>query len=325
MSLTVEKVFKDNKEKLKLHLLNTGGNMTNEVVSTRLNRPGLELTGFWEYFQKERIPIFGMKEYKYLKTVSDDHTKKVFTKLFSSGVSCAIFAHGTKPDKFIIDLADLYRVPLFCTETLTVDATRILVDYLGWELAPRKVVHGTLVDVYGVGLLITGRSGIGKSEIALDLVERGHRLVSDDSVNIIRRADNVLIGTGRELLEHHLEIRGIGIINIANMFGVRGIRKQKRIEVQISLEDWDENKQYERIGAVEVHENILGVDIPMVKLPIFPGKNITVIAETIALNHMLKVYGKNAAKEFEKILEMKIQEKRRRQNVVENYLKEDYE
>lgn len=325
MSLTVEKVYKDNKEKLKLELLTTEGNMTNEVLSTRLNRPGLELTGFWEYFQKDRIPIFGMKEYKYLKTVSEDHKKKVFTKLFSSGISCAIFAHGTKPEKFILDLAEIFKLPILFSEILTVDIIRIMMDYLGWELAPRKLVHGSLVDVYGVGLLITGRSGIGKSEIALDLVERGHRLVSDDSVNIIRRADNVLIGTGRALLEHHLEIRGIGIINIANMFGVRGIRKQKRIEVQISLEDWDENKQYERIGAVEVHENILGVDIPMVKLPIFPGKNITVIAETIALNHMLKIYGKNAAREFEKILEMKIQEKRRRRDIVDDYLKKDYE
>lgn len=325
MSLTVEKVFNENKEKLKLHLLNTKGKMTNKIVSSRMNRPGLELTGFWEYYQKERVPIFGMKENKYLESVSDEHKKSVFKKLFSSGIVCAIFAHGTKPDTSILELGDLFEVPLIYTEVLTVEVMRVLGEYLGWELAPRKVVHGTLVDVYGVGLLITGRSGIGKSEIALDLLERGHRLVSDDSVNIIRRADNVLIGKGRALLEHHLEIRGIGIINIANMFGVRGIRKQKRIEVQISLEDWDENKQYERIGAVDHLENILGVDIPLVNLPIYPGKNITVIAETIALNHMLKIYGKNAAKEFEKILELKIQEKRRQRTVVEQYLKEDYE
>jgi HPr kinase/phosphorylase len=325
MNLTVEKVFKENKEKLKLHLLNSHGDLSNEIISSRLNRPGLELTGFWEYYQKERLPILGMKEFKYLETVSEEHKKQFYTKLFSSGISCVIYAHGIKPEENTIKIADLFKIPIIVTELLTVDVLRVLMDYLSWELAPRKVIHGTLVDVYGVGLLVTGRSGIGKSEIALDLVERGHRLVSDDSVNIIRRADNVLIGTGRELLEHHLEIRGIGIINVANMFGVRGIRKQKRIEVQISLEDWDENTEYERIGAVDVHENILGVDIPKVNLPIFPGKNITVIAETIALNHMLKIYGKNAAREFEKILEMKIQEKRRRRNVVENYLKEDYE
>jgi HPr kinase/phosphorylase len=325
MSLTVEKILQDNKKRLNFKILNTGGKLTNEVVSSKMNRPGLELTGFWDYFQKERIHIFGMKEQKYLETVTAERKKNVFTKLFSSGISCAVFAHGTKPEKEILNLADLYGVPLLYTEVLTVDVIRIMTDYLGWELAPRKVVHGTLVDVYGVGLLITGRSGIGKSEIALDLVERGHRLVSDDSVNIIRRADNVLIGTGRELLEHHLEIRGIGIINIANMFGVRGIRKQKRIEVQISLEDWDENKHYERVGAIDNMENILGVDIPLVNLPIYPGKNITVIAETIALNHMLKIYGKNAAKEFERILELKINEKRKQQKAVESYLKEDYE
>ena len=324
MSLTVEKILKDNREKLKLHLINAEGNIDNEVISSRLNRPGLELTGFWEYFQKERIPVFGMKEKKYLATVSIDKKKKIFTKLFSSGIACTVFAHGTEPEKFILDLADLFKIPVLYSEVLTVDVIRVLVDYLSWELAPRKIVHGTLVDVYGVGLLITGRSGIGKSEIALDLVERGHRLVSDDSVNIVRRADNVLIGTGRHLLEHHLEIRGIGIINIASMFGVRGIRKQKRIEVKINLEDWDENKTYERIGSVDKKESLLGVEVPLVNLPIYPGKNITVIAETIALNHMLKVYGKNAAKDFEKMLELKIKEKRKKRGL-ENYLKKDFE
>ena len=324
MSLTVKKIFHDNKEKLKLQIINPSGNLENVIVSYRINRPGLELTGFWEYFQKEHVPVFGMKEKKYLATISEDKKKEIFTKLFSSGIACAFFAHGTMPEDYIIELADLFGVPLLYSETLTSDIIRVLMDYLGWELAPRKIVHGSLVDVYGVGLLITGRSGIGKSEIALDLVERGHRLVSDDSVNIIRRTDNVLIGTGRHLLEHHLEIRGIGIINIADMFGVRGIRKQKRIEVKINLEDWDESKTYERIGSVDNKEEILGVKIPLVKLPIYPGKNITVIAETIALNHMLKIYGKNAAKEFEKMLELKIQEKQRKK-IVENYLKEDYE
>ncbi|MBN2280920.1 MAG: HPr(Ser) kinase/phosphatase [Candidatus Marinimicrobia bacterium] len=324
MNLSVEKLYNDNKDLLKLKVINNTGKMDNKILSSRINRPGLELTGFWEYFQKERLPVFGMKESKYLATISQAKKKEVFTKLFSSGISCALFAHGTMPENFIIELADLFGIPLLYSETLTSEVIRILMDYLGWELAPRKIVHGTLVDVYGVGLLITGRSGIGKSEIALDLVERGHRLVSDDSVNLIRRADNVLIGTGRHLLEHHLEIRGIGIINIANMFGVRGIRKQKRIEVKINLEDWDENKTYERIGATETIEEILGVQIPLVNLPIFPGKNITVIAETIALNHMLKIYGKNAAQEFEKMLDQKIQEKRRKR-IVENYLKEDYE
>ncbi len=324
MNLTVDKVFQNNKEKLKLQLFNKG-DLTNLIISDRLNRPGLELTGFWEYYQKERIPIFGMKESRYLATVSEKHKKEVFTKLFSSGISCVFFAHGIIPDEMMLEIANKYKVPLLVTELLTIDVIRILLEYLSWELAPRKIVHGSLVDVYGVGLLITGRSGIGKSEIALDLVERGHRLVSDDSVNIIRRADNVLIGTGRAMLEHHLEIRGIGIINIVDMFGVRGIRKQKRIEVQISLEDWDENKKYERIGAIEKLEAILDVEIPIVNLPIYPGKNITVIAETIALNHMLKIYGKNAAKDFEKILEIKIKQKQKSRKVVENYLKEDFE
>jgi len=180
------------------------------------------------------------------------------------------------------------------------------------------------VDVYGVGLLLTGRSGIGKSEIALDLVERGHRLVADDVVKIIRRADNVIIGTGMELLEYHIEVRGLGIVDVRRIFGVRAIRKQKRLEVQVELVDWSQNEAYERVGADENYRKILGVDTPLIRLPIYPGKNITVIAEVIALNHVLKFLGRNSAREFEKKLKARIMQKSRNHDL-DQYLKKDFE
>jgi HPr kinase/phosphorylase len=216
-------MFEDNRKELRLRIINNKKGFHRKIESVKLNRPGLELTGFWEYFKPKKILVFGMKEKKYLDTISGEQIETIFDKLFSQNIPCAIFAHQTKPPDIVVQLANKYNVTLIKTTMLTSELNQCLVNYLRWTLAPRKKIHGTLVDVYGVGLLITGRSGIGKSEIALDLVERGHRLISDDSVNIIRRSDDVLIGKGNELLEHYLEIRGIGIINIAKMYGLNKI------------------------------------------------------------------------------------------------------
>jgi len=174
--------------------------------------------------------------------------------------------------------------------------------YLDEIFAQTDSLHATLVDVYGVGLLFTGRSGIGKSEIALDLVERGHRLVADDTVQVIKKSDDVLIGRGHGHLKHFMEIRGIGIINVQDIFGIRAIRVQKRIEVEVNLQEWDETKNWERSGLGDKITRIIGVKIPQIVIPLYPGKNITVISEVIALNHMLKVYGINAAERFNKML-----------------------
>ncbi len=182
-------------------------------------------------------------------------------------------------------------------------------------------MHGTLVDVYGVGLLYAGKSGIGKSEIALDLVERGHRLVADDVVKIIRKAPDLIVGTGSELLGHHMEVRGIGIIDIEKLFGIRSIRLQKRIEVEVHLTPWSDDLEYERLGIEDTTTTILGVSIPQVNVPISPGKNITVISEVIAMNHMLKVYGENSALEFSR----RLSERMHRQEMTEDYLESDYE
>jgi HPr kinase/phosphorylase len=182
-----------------------------------------------------------------------------------------------------------------------------------------------MVDVYGIGMLFTGRSGIGKSEIALDLVERGHRLVADDVVNISRKAEGILIATASDVLQHHMEIRGLGIVDVRRVFGIRAIRVQKRVEVVVQLEEWDDSVDYERLGIDESITKILDVEIPLVKLPIFPGKNITVIAEVVALNQLLKIYGHHPAKEFNEHLIKKIQEKGAVKKYLEDYLDRDFE
>ncbi|MCF7884887.1 MAG: HPr(Ser) kinase/phosphatase [Candidatus Marinimicrobia bacterium] len=325
-SVTVKQLFQNNKEELRLIKENGKIGFDRKIKTPKLNRPGLELTGFWQHFRDDRILLFGMKEDCYLKTLSRERKRKLFEKLFMTDIPAAIFAHSVAVPEEARDMARKYNIGIFTTTFLTTQLNKFIMDYLDWELAPSVTKHGTLVDVYGVGILFTGKSGIGKSEVALDLIERGHRLVSDDSVKIIRRADNVIIGMqpGSKLLRHHLEVRGLGIIDAPRMFGVRSIRTQKRVEVEVRLEIWDEDKNYERLGLDSRQSRILDVSVPMVELPIVPGKNITVIAETIAMNHMLKVYGKDSASEFDRRLEMAIKNKTKRKQVV-NYLKKDYE
>ncbi|MBU0711619.1 HPr(Ser) kinase/phosphatase [bacterium] len=322
--LTVGKLYKDNRKVFKLKRFTETVGFDRVVTSSKLNRPGLELTGFWKYFDKSRIQIIGRKENMYFRTLSDNERQKILKKLFTSGTPAIIFAHGAKPPEFSLEIARESKIALLSTPMLTSNLVGRLMDYLDWNLAPSTIVHGSLVDVFGVGLLLTGRSGIGKSEVALDLVERGHRLVADDIVKIIRRADNVIIGTSNEFLEHHMEVRGLGIVDIRNLFGIQAIRQQKRVEVQVELVEWDDNENYERIGAVDKHVSILEVDTPIVKLPIYPGKNITVIAEVIAMNHLLKFMGKNSARDFEKKLAAKIR-KKSQISTIEQYLKKDFE
>ncbi|RKY61213.1 MAG: HPr(Ser) kinase/phosphatase [Candidatus Neomarinimicrobiota bacterium] len=322
--LSVGKLYKDNQRVFKLKRYNNTVGFDRIIGSSKLNRPGLELTGFWKYFDKTRIQIIGRKESIYLKTLSENDRRAILTKLYSSDIPAIIFAHGAKPPEFSLEIARKNNLAVLSTTMLTSNLVGRMMDYLDWNLAPSTIVHGTLVDVYGVGLLLTGRSGIGKSEVALDLVERGHRLVADDIVKIIRRADNVIIGTSNEILEHHMEVRGLGIVDVRNLFGIQAIRQQKRVEVQVELVEWDDHSSYERIGAVDKHVKILEVNTPIVKLPIYPGKNITVIAEVIAMNHLLKYMGENSARNFEKKLAAKIR-KKTHLSELQQYLKKDFE
>ena len=307
--LDVKTLYEDNKDRLGLEIINGDYSFSKPITEGELHRPGLALTGFVKVFTYQRVQIIGNTETSYLADLGSSRRKEAIEHVMKFDIPCIIITEKNEVFPEMLESANRHKVTIFRTPLKTTQLIHLLSEYLDHKFAPTITVHGSLVDVYGIGVLFTGRSGIGKSEIALDLVERGHRLVADDVVNISRQAGNVLIGTGSELLQYHMEIRGLGIIDVQSLFGVNSVRPQKRIEVEVHLEEWDDKEDYERIGLDEQTSTYLGVDIPLVKLPIFPGKNITVIAEVIALNQMLKLYGRNTAQLFSDRLLRKIQSK----------------
>lgn len=301
-SIDVETLYKENKESLSLTLINNKGSFRRRIREGELHRPGLALSGFVKVFTYWRVQIFGNTEIAYLQTFEPKARQEIIAKVLGFELPCIIITDDNQAPDELIEVANQNSISIFKTPHNTTQVIHALGEYLDREFSPNTVVHGSLVDVYGVGLLITGRSAIGKSEVALDLVERGHRLVADDVVHVTRRSDNVLIGTPSPALKHHMEIRGLGIIDLRRIFGIRSIRMRKRIEMEVRLEDWDDSEDYERTGLDENMTKILDVEIPLVKLPIFPGKNITVIAEVIATNYLLKISGEHPAREFNKQL-----------------------
>lgn len=320
--LTIEKLQESRGKELELTLLTESSEaVTKQILNGELHRPGLALTGFFERFAKKRIQILGETEMAFISHLSPERLKEITKQIFEFNIPFMIISKSLVPPEELLKMADKYNIAVFSSRLTTAELSNRLSAYLDHVFAPSINAHGTLVDVYGVGLLYTGKSGIGKSEVALDLVERGHRLVADDVVKVTRVASDVIIGTGSELLGHHMEIRGIGIIDIEELFGIRSIRLQKRIEVEVNLSYWSETKNYERLGIEEKLTQILGVGIPLINVPISPGKNITVISEVIAMNHMLKVYGENSAVEFTKKLSQTLS----RQTMTQEYLESDYE
>ncbi len=320
--INIQALIEKRGKELELTLLNQGEHCLEKTINNaEIFRPGLALTGFLDRFANERIQVLGETEIAYLETLSQDRLVEISNTLFSYNIPLIIISKGIAPPPLFISEAEKCNTAVLSSRLKTTDLINRLGAYLDHFFAPSINVHGTLVDVYGVGLLYTGKSGIGKSEIALDLIERGHRLVADDVVKITRTASDVIIGTGSEMLGHHMEIRGIGIIDIEELFGIRSIRLQKRIEVEVNLSYWSETKDYERLGIEDKKTTVLGVEIPIVKVPISPGKNITVISEVIAMNHMLKVYGENSALEFTKKLSQTLM----RQSMTQDYLESDYE
>lgn len=298
---SVEQFYKETYEEFNFEVLTSNLKSPLPITVPDVHRPAFALTGFMENYLHERIQILGETEILYLRSRTPEQEQEAIQRLFSKPLVCLIVTKGLELPKSLLPLSEENGVPILRTPLSTTPFIHSLTGHLEYIFAPRTSIHGSLVDVYGVGLLITGRSGMGKSEIAIDLVERGHRLVADDVVEITRHGD-VVTGRGREHLRHFMEIRGIGIINVMDVFGIRAVRIQKRIEVVVNLEEWDPKKDWDRIGLDERFTEILGIKIRNVIIPIYPGKNITVIAETIALNHMLKVYGIDAAKRFDKQL-----------------------
>lgn len=283
--------------------------LDNHITDKSLHRPQLALTGFTELFTYYRVQLFGNTEFYYLKSLSPDARRAAFQTICSFNVPVIVCANDHELDAEMLQVAQDHGVAVLTTPFDTTKTIYVLSEYLDDQFAEQVTLHGSFVDVYGIGMLFVGHSGIGKSEIALDLVERGHRLVADDATMLTKKRESVLMGTGSSLVKHLVEIRGLGLIDVRQMFGVRAIRFQKRLELIVELEDYNEIHEYDRLGTGESTISILGVSIPSVKLPIFPGKNVTVISETIALNHLLKTYGYNAAQTFEQTLQRHLEAK----------------
>lgn len=272
------------------------------LINSEVHRPGLALAGFVDLYTYNRAQVLGNTEMLYLNTLPHDEQREALETIYQFDLPCVMVTDGNDALPMMRELSDRYRIPLLTSKFATTKFVHLMNLYLDDFFASQVRIHGSLVDVYGVGLLFTGQSGIGKSEIALDLVERGHRLVSDDIVTVTRKAQGILVGSGEEMFRNHMELRGVGIVDVRSMFGIRAIRLRKRIEVEVHLVVWDESFDYERIGLEDRMSLILDVEIPVVTLPIYPGKNITVISEVIALNHLLKIHGYHPAKDFNRQL-----------------------
>ncbi|MFN0157883.1 MAG: HPr(Ser) kinase/phosphatase [Bacteroidota bacterium] len=312
------------KDRFKLHSMNGESGLENRITDKNLNRPGLALAGYVELFTYDRVQLIGNTEIKYLNSLTPVQRKSAFTMLLEFKIPCIILTNNNQLERDLLDAAGAKGIPVFGTPFETTKLAYFLADFLDDQFAPQIVLHGSFVDVYGIGVMLMGRSGIGKSEIALDLIERGHRLVADDVVMVTRKGEGILMGAGTDLVKHFMEIRGLGLLDVRSMFGIRAIRFQKRVEIVVELEDWQPDQDYTRTGLDGASISLLEVEIPHVKLPIFPGKNVTVITEVIALNYLLKHYGYDAAKDFAKRLEGVIGEKRKGNRVI-NYFEHDFE
>jgi HPr kinase/phosphorylase len=292
-------------------VLTEGVSLDSATDDPDITSPGLALAGHTARVPGGRMWVFGETEMTYMATLEEAEARGRLAALFSFGVPAAFVTKKQPVPTFFLDVANEYGVPVLRSAKSTKDFYRRLKPYLEEALAPTTTLHGSLADVYGIGVLFVGESGVGKSECVLDLVERGHRLVADDLVIVTKRGNELLIGGGHELQKHHMEIRGVGIIDIQALFGVRSIRQQKRIEVVVHLELWDQDVEYSRTGLEKEYEEILGVRIPKVTVPLNPGKNITVIAEVVAMSHLLRYTGIESAEAFDRRLRQ--------------YLEQDYE
>ncbi|MDE2652251.1 MAG: HPr(Ser) kinase/phosphatase [Gemmatimonadota bacterium] len=315
--MTVRQLFGARGKALKLELLTPGTSLEGTITNPDLSTPGLALSGYTARFPEGRAQVFGKTEMSYLATLGEDAFQSRLEALFAHEIPAVFVTRGQEVPPVFLAAAESAGVPVFRSGLVTGDFFRALKPYLEDELAPATSVHGSLADVYGIGLLFTGPSGIGKSECVLSLVQRGHRLVADDLVLVSRRGNDVLMGRAHELQNFHMEIRGIGIVDVASMFGTRATRQRKRIEIIVDLQAWDDSRDYDRTGFDREFTSILGVRIPRLIIPLNPGKNLTVISEVIAMNQLLAYGGVHAPTRFAEGL-------RRAMNPRESLI-EDYE
>ena len=293
--LKIDKII----EKMELKLLTPDIETGDKVVTVPdINRPALQLTGFFDHFDSERVQVIGHVEAAYMETLDEETRKDRYEQLMSYNIPCIVFCRSMMPDAQMIEAAREYQIPLLQTDKATSSFEAEIIRWMKVMLAPTISIHGVLVDVYGEGVLITGESGIGKSEAALELIKRGHRLVTDDVVQISKVSDETLIGTAPEITRHFIELRGIGIIDVKTLFGVESVKETQGIDMVIHLEDWDKDKEYDRFGLEEEYTEILGNKVVCHNLPVRPGRNLAVIAESAAVNWRQKKMGYNAAREL---------------------------
>jgi HPr kinase/phosphorylase len=293
---------------LPLELLSGAGGIEREIASPHIQKTGLALTGFDEYLRPARILVFGESEVRYLETLPSERRLNTLASVFSHDIPCVLITGGWNAPVELLLASERYHVPLLRTAVATPLAIAKLSTLLDDRLAVREVIHGVLMDILGLGVLIVGESGIGKSECALDLVARGHRLVADDTVEIRRRGETEIVGTCPELTRHHMEVRGLGVINIRDLFGVASTRAAKRVELVVQLERWDSAREYDRLGIDENVYDLLGLKVPLIRMPVAPGRSLAILVEVAARNQLLRTRGLNAAKELVSRLEQRLRE-----------------
>jgi HPr kinase/phosphorylase len=279
-----------------LELLAGAAGIDRRITNPHPQKTGLALSGFDKYLREGRVLVLGESEVRFLEALGQEERAAVMRQVFSHAIPCLVITAGFHPPPELLAEADRARLPVMKTRAATPLLMHRLSDALDVHLAPRAVVHGVLMDILGLGVLIIGESGIGKSECALDLIVRGHRLVADDAVELRARADTFLMGTCPELTRHHMEIRGLGLINVQDLFGVASTRTSKRVELVVQLERWDPSREYDRLGLDEAHYETVGVRVPMLVMPVAPGRNLAILVEVAARNQLLRSGGHNAAR-----------------------------
>ncbi len=273
-----------------------------KIFRKEVNRPGLFLAGFCQYFNPERIQILGLTEYEYLGSLSEEKRKESLRTLFEQKPVCVIFSHDREPDEYVCSLSREFSVSILLTDQDTSYFMATLISFLSVSLAERITRHGVLVEVFGEGVLLLGDSGVGKSETAIDLVKRGHRLIADDAVEIKRVSDKTLVGSAPEMIRHYVELRGIGVVDVRRLFGMGAVKDTEKIELIINLEQWEQGKFYDRLGMDTEYTELLGIKIPSLVIPVRPGRNLALIIEIATMNMRQKLMGFNTAQELEQKL-----------------------
>ncbi len=306
-SVSLEKII----ERFKLENLTPELDVSGvKINQPDINRPALQLAGYFEHYEATRLQIIGFVEYTYMESMTDERKEEIFNQLLSCPIPVIVFCRELQPDPLFLKIAIEKKIPLLMTKKATSAFTAEIIRWLNVQLAPCISVHGVLVDVYGEGVLITGESGIGKSEAALELIKRGHRLVTDDVVEIRKVSDDTLVGSAPEVTKHFIEVRGIGIVDIKTLFGVSSVKETSQIDLVIKIEDWDRDKEYDRLGLEEEYTEYLGNKLVCHTIPIRPGRNLAIICESAAVNHRQKKMGYNAAQELYKRVQSNLAKKR---------------